>query len=285
MMSAPVRLDGEMERRETWRNQKSAARYLAMMLEIVLLCVTPLILLKDCNIAGGHLEPHFEAPFFVQMDTSNLSLYCGQFNSSALDPTGASSDAAQLISHVSHMCQADLGNFALSTLLAACIILSGGSKKQLSNFGIQARSGRDTRESLNNRHALITDGHPGASTRRGAPKLPLLHRAFLLQKLCSGIISLVYLLKLAILFFGEVGDHCNEATPTIVRGKVVEIRGLYRFFCVSPSTPGPLSEGCAAGEGYDLLSAVIWCKLICVGLIAILWCWFGFSRILPSYMR
>ena len=38
------------------------------------------------------------------MDTSNLSLYCGQFNSSALDPTGASSDAAQLISHVSHMC-------------------------------------------------------------------------------------------------------------------------------------------------------------------------------------
>ena len=49
------------------------------------------------------------------------------------------------ITHALRAGQADLGNFALSTLLAACIILSGGSKKQLSNFGIQARSGRDTR--------------------------------------------------------------------------------------------------------------------------------------------
>ena len=73
-----------------------------MMLEIVLLCVTPLILvrnrdrdcdrllpltgpltelprrtvartqLKDCNIAGGHLEPHFEAPFFPGFTNRHL---------------------------------------------------------------------------------------------------------------------------------------------------------------------------------------------------------------------
>lgn len=272
-----------VERRETWRNQKSAARCLAIVLEIVLLCVLPIILLNDCRSAGGHLTPHFEAPFFVKMDTSNLSLYCGQFNSSATGPTARSSDAARLIDDVSRMCQADLGNFALGTLLAGCIMLSGGSKKQLSNFGIQARPGQGTRESLDARHALISsDGHPAAAV---AAKLPRLHSAFLLQKLVSGIISTVYLLKLAALFFGEVGDHCNEATPTIVRGKLVQVHGLYRFFCVSPSTPGSLNQGCAAGEGYDLLSAVIWIKLICIGVMAVLWCCFGCSRVLPSYLR